>query len=502
MGEKILKVATFTRVSTMEQHSSVLNQQEVFSQWFKNNPACILYENYIDEGISGAKAYKRINWLRMIKDAKEKNFEVILCKSFSRFGRNQRETLTVIADLREIGIRFIFLEDNLDSDRDMANFGLMAWLAEKEANATSERLKYIWESYDSVGRIHAPRPSYGYNWDKEKKNYIVNEDESRVVKDIFNWYLAGDGYNTICRKLLAMNISTKAGGRWQANTIAKMLINEVYIGTLVQAKTRTIDATTKNSRKLDKEKWIKHYENHERIIDDEVFQRVQKIISERRLKALGAYKNKNSSRNSSKSVFSNLLVCSECGANMTIKRKKRLKYISYYQCINYDIHSLRCGHSSNSIKEFELLTLVKSELLDLSKDNQQLLKNMKIKKNTELENIKDELAKIQMKIGKHIEGANILLMNYTNNIVDEEMYLLQNKVLSENLKVLMNEKEFLKKKYEELKEGNKEEDRYKGLEKLLNIPIEKWSNQKLKEVIENIFVSIGGNIEIKIKFEL
>ncbi|MGL4762955.1 MAG: recombinase family protein [Sarcina sp.] len=502
MRGKEFKVAAFTRVSTMEQHSSIVNQQEVFNQWFKNNTDCILYENYIDEGISGAKAYKRINWLRMVEDAKKKKFDIILCKSFSRFGRNQRETLTVIANLREIGIRFIFLEDNLDSDKDMANFGLMAWLAEKEANATSERLKYIWESYDSIGKIHAPRPAYGYNWNKEKKNYAINEVESEVVKKIFNWYLDGEGYNSICRRLLACNIPTKAGGKWQGNTIAKMLINETYIGTLVQAKTKTIDATTKNSRKVDKEDWIKHPNNHEAIIDIEVFKRVQKILNKRKLKAQGAYRDEGVSRNSSKSLFSNLLICSECGTNMTIKRKKRLGYIPYYQCINYDMNSLRCGHSSNSIKESELLSLVKYELTELSKNNYQLLKSVVIKQTNDLENISKELNSVQSKINKHIDIANMLLINYTNGVVDKELYSLQNKSLANQLKVLMKEKEVLEDTYNNFKKGEKDSNIYDGIEKLLYLPIEKWNNQKLKEIIENIYVSIDGGIGIKIRFDL
>ena len=57
------KVACLSRVSTLDQHSSIDNQQEVFQNWLKRNSGCILHKVYTDEGISGAKGYKRKQWL-------------------------------------------------------------------------------------------------------------------------------------------------------------------------------------------------------------------------------------------------------------------------------------------------------------------------------------------------------------------------------------------------------------------------------------------------------
>ncbi|MGL4740713.1 MAG: recombinase family protein [Sarcina sp.] len=499
--DKQYKVATFTRVSTMDQHSSILNQQEIFNQWFKNNQNSVLYDSYVDEGISGAKAYKRVNWLKMIADAKTQKFDIILCKSFSRFGRNQRETLSVIAELREKGIRFIFLEDNLDSERDMANFGLMAWLAEKEANSTSERLKYIWSNYDARGKIHAPKPAYGYEWCKNTKNYVINDDEAKIVKKIFNWYINGDGYNAICRRLTLDSIKTKAGGKWQSNTIAKILTNETYMGTLVQAKSRTIDATTKNSRKIDKKEWIRHINNHKAIINKEIFNHVQEIIEKRKTSAISCYKEQKMSRHSNKSLFSNLLICLECSSHMTIKRKKRLNYIPYYQCRNYDLNSLKSGHVSNSIKEIDLLTIIKNEVVDLSEKNNKLLDNMQVKVFNELATLKKDIDKIQNKIDKQIEVANNLLVSYSNKIVEKELYELQSKSLNGKVKELLIEKNRLERRYQDLRNTKDIEIKYKGIERLVQLPVEKWDNKMLKDIIENIYIGISGEVEIKFKFK-
>lgn len=78
------KVACLSRVSTDEQHTSIENQREIFNDWLVKNKDCVLYKYYVDEGISGTKAYKRVAFLEMLEEGKEKKFDILLCKSFSR----------------------------------------------------------------------------------------------------------------------------------------------------------------------------------------------------------------------------------------------------------------------------------------------------------------------------------------------------------------------------------------------------------------------------------
>ena len=79
---------------------------------------------------------------------------MILSKSYSRFGRNMVETLSAIKELREAGIRIIFIEDNLDSTKDTTNFGLFSWLAEMESKKTSERIKTVFDNFKEKGKIY------------------------------------------------------------------------------------------------------------------------------------------------------------------------------------------------------------------------------------------------------------------------------------------------------------------------------------------------------------
>lgn len=498
---KMKRVATFSRVSTLDQHSSIENQEKVFKQWFENNKEFYHYKSYVDEGISGAKGYKRIQWNMMIKDGGEGRFDVLLCKSFSRFGRNQRETLDAINKLRVKNIRIIFLEDNLDSARDFANFGLMAWLAEKEANATSERIKIIWDSFNIQGKIHTPVAPYGYYYSKEKKNYFVNKEEAKIIKYIFSLYLEGYGYNGICNKLIEKGIKTKRGGTWQGNTVGKILKNEFYLGTLVQGKTRTIDATVKENIKINPNEWYRHENNHEAIIEKEIFYKVNRKIEERGMKARRSQlHNKSNTRNSNKALFSNLLVCGHCGAKMYIKRRKKENYKNCYNCLAYERQGTKCGHKSNRYVEEDIKMLIKLELEDLSENNFKRLKSIKSKKVNKIKNYEIELKKINKDIDKQVILANNLLHSYSKNLVEEELYKLQNSILNKRLKELLEEKESLKLNIDSEYNKLEREKIFKGIEKVLNLPMEQWNNAMLKEIISEIILRIDGTIKLKVKY--
>lgn len=506
------KVAFFSRVSTDLQHSSMENQEKIFQQWLERNPDCVFYKLYEDEGISGSKGYKRVNWLQMLEDGKDGLYDVVVAKSFSRFGRNQTETLQAIKELRLKGIRCVFLEDSLDSEKDMSKFGLFAWLAEQEAQKSSERIKMVWDSFNQQGKVHVTLAPYGYFYDKEIKNFIVNEIEANTVRRIFNLYLEGYGFNNIALTLTNEGVPTKRGGKWAGATVRGILTNEFYIGTLVQGKTRTLDATMKESIKIDEAEWYKHQDNHEAIIELEVFEKVNQQIQERSVKAKNYYTKEHSnkkikysnskSRISNRSLFSNLLVCGECKSTMTIKRKKKDDYKPFYQCIEYDKHSLKCGHSSNRANESFLVEIVKDELTSLSSNNFERLKSILTSKKESKNNIKlqKELDAIERKIDEQIQLANNLLLLYTQGKITELQYGLQNESLNRALNSFMERKKNLIEQIQQDTTKEQTEAIYGGIERILNKPVEEWNNSNLKEVIDSIVIYTDKTIKVNIKY--
>ena len=489
------KVATFSRVSTEreEQKSSIKNQEEIYETWIKRNN-WVLYKSYIDDGISGTKAYKRVQWLKMLEDGKKKKYDILLCKSYSRFGRNMIETLGAIKELRENGIRIIFIEDNLDSELDATKFGLFSWISEQESQNTSKRIKTVFEHFKDIGRIYNCIAPYGYDYNKEKKNFIINKVEAEVVKKIFKLYLQGNGTGKIAKILQEDGVPTKKGGVWRSNTIKNLITNEVYTGVLVQNKTQTIDVTINKSKEIPKEEWIKHYNNHEAIIDKETFAKVNKIF---KLNSENAYKARYSvigeERASNISLFSNLLKCS-CGSSMSIRRKKNRR--PYYNCVEYERQGLSCGHSSNFIQEEILVEYINEKLNRIVENNFEDIiivdeNNIKI-------SLEKKIKELKKKINKQILISNSLLKLYTEGTINMVQFKLQNESISNNLNRLINDKKVLEEKFDDVQENNVNNLK-KSVEAIVKIPVEKWSNAMLKEVIEKIEVNTNGIINIKWK---
>ena len=491
------RVATFSRVSTEmdSQKTSILNQEEIYSSWIEKNK-CILYKSYIDDGISGTKAYKRVEWLKMLEDGKNKKYDILLCKSYSRFGRNMIETLGAIKELRENGIRIIFIEDSLDSEADSTKFGLFSWISEQESQNTSKRIKTVFQHFKEVGKIYNCIAPYGYDYDSNIKNFIINENEARIVKRVFKLYLQGNGTNKIASILVNEGVPSKKGGTWRANTIKNMILNEVYLGTLVQNKSQSIDVTIKKTNKISKEEWIKHYNNHEAIIDEETFLKANNIFKTNSEKAhKSRFSIKGIERASNVSLFSNLLKCS-CGSSMGIRRKKNRK--PYYNCVEYEKIGVACGHQSNFIQEEVLIDYIKEKLDDMIESKFDSIEI--VDRNDVKISLENELQSINKQIDKQIILSNNLLNLYSDGTISAIQFKLQNESISNTLNTLINNKEALEDKINNIPKDNVKNFK-KDVESIVKVSVDKWNNSMIKEVIKKIEINTNGIINIEWKVE-
>ena len=142
----MIQVAAYCRVSTdkEDQANSFDSQQNYFKEYISKNPDWNLYEIYADEGISGTSTRKRRQFNRMIRDAHEGRFQLILTKEVSRFSRNIVDTLSYTRELKRIGVAVEFVTDNIntmDGDGEL-RLSIMATLAQDESRKTSNRV--VW----------------------------------------------------------------------------------------------------------------------------------------------------------------------------------------------------------------------------------------------------------------------------------------------------------------------------------------------------------------------
>ena len=497
-----MKCAIYARVSTDEQGTSIVNQQEYFKDYISRNNFEI-FDIYSEEAFSGKKTTKRLSFQRLLEDGKNKRYDVLLAKSYSRFGRNQRETLTALAELFEHGIRIIFVEDGLDSLRDKGQFGLFAWLAEQEARKVSERIKMTWQVYNKEGKIHNTNAAYGYNYNPSIKNFEVNEKEAQTVRLIFDLYLKGDSFYRICQFLNINGYPTKTHKRWSNIQIKTIILNEFYLGHLIQGKKQTIDITIKKLENIDKNKWYIHKNNHEAIVSDIVFQKAQEEYKKR-----SEYKRqKNPMRHSTKYLFSNLIKCKICGYSGVPKKETRFKksYASY-SCRAYETWGrVVCGHERNGISELKLLPHVQAGLEMLAGNGFKVIKDYYKQNNADSFREKSQLniSTVDKQIEEQTQLSLSLLSAFTDGILGKNQFKVQNEAIEEKLTLLMQQREEMLHEQSKIfvcvdDEGNV----IKAVKALLEIEHSQWTNEMLKKVINKVNIDIPNNdIEILFNYD-
>ena len=149
----------------------------------KKRPAFVI-KKYIDEGITGTQAKKRPAFLRMIQDAKQKKFDLIVTREVCRFARNTVDTLVVTRELKEYGIEVYFVEDNIwtmDGDGEL-RLTIMATLAQEESRKISERVRAGQKISRDKGVLYGSGNILGYDRDKAKGTYVINEEQAETVR--------------------------------------------------------------------------------------------------------------------------------------------------------------------------------------------------------------------------------------------------------------------------------------------------------------------------------
>lgn len=166
------KVVFYGRVST--EHEAQLSALENQMQWYEDvanrNPNWYVIKKYIDEGITGTQAKKRPAFLRMIQDAKQKKFDLIVTREVCRFARNTVDTLVVTRELKEYGIEVYFVEDNIwtmDGDGEL-RLTIMATLAQEESRKISERVRAGQKISRDKGVLYGSGNILGYDRNRQR----------------------------------------------------------------------------------------------------------------------------------------------------------------------------------------------------------------------------------------------------------------------------------------------------------------------------------------------
>ena len=305
------RVAAYARVSTdeEEQLTSYEAQVDYYTRYIQANPDWELVEVYADEGISGTNTKKRKNFNRMIEDALAGKIDRIVTKSVSRFARNTVDTLTTIRKLKDKGVGVFFEKENIDTldSKGELLITIMSSLAQEESRSISENVTWGWRKRIADGKVTVAYSHFlGYEKGEDGTMQIV-EDEAKIVRQIYGMFLDGQTPSGIAARLTRQGIPSPAGKeKWQSSTVKSILTNEKYKGDALLQKTFTVDFLQKKKKANEGEVPQYYVENsHPAIVTEEVFDLVQHELRRRQQKGR---------HTSASSMFSNRIVCGECGA--------------------------------------------------------------------------------------------------------------------------------------------------------------------------------------------
>lgn len=324
--------AVYIRVSTDEQAElSPETQLEKIQEYARKEGIVILQDQiYLDAGISGKKAERRPEFMRMIAAAKEKDcpFSILLLWKFSRFARNQEESVFYKSILRsKCGVDVVSITEPLAA----GPFGslierIIEWMDEFYSIRLSQEVKRSMEVNARRGKLQAT-PSFGYR--VEDGRLVPQPEEALLVRRIFSDFVAGKGLFPIAKELNAMGVKTHRGNAFENRTVEYILRNPVYIGKLRwNPKGRT-------RRDFFNEDLIVADSDHEPLVSLDTWEAAQRRLDE--VKAQWGYKARPTT--DLKHWLSGIVRCSSCGATLIFAMPH------YFKCNNYARG--RCSHSQH-----------------------------------------------------------------------------------------------------------------------------------------------------------
>lgn len=501
-----LRVTDYSRVSTLhlEQKKSLQNQVEHFDEMIKNNENWTYVPGYVDDGISGTTDYKRDNFMKMIDDAKNGKFDLIVTKEISRFSRNTLDSIKYTRELLSYGVAVLFVNDNINTalpDSEL-RLTIMASMAQDEIRRLSERVKFGMNRSIKNGTILGNNMLYGYKKDILTGNLFIIPKEAKIVKRLYNLYAIEKlSLTKIAEKFNKEGIKTCQNKKWCVSTLSRMLKNPKYKGYYCGKKSEIIDYMTKKVKLIPSEEWVM-YEDKVRIppiVDENLWQRANDRLNERS-KPFGKDYAKDKIMYQNRYPLSAKIYCAL--HNEVFHRRKQCSEDITWTCSRYLKESKKVCDSPN-IRESEIYAIfddiIKDLKIEISNVNNILLELYENnEKNIGIENKTIELKK---KIDKVLAKKDKLLeLNIEGNISNSEFNLRNNGCNKElcDIKQEIALLEKTKQSYDDIKD--------KKLEKILKQKIkEKDTKDKIIELLlDKIIVSkINGNkedIELKIFF--
>lgn len=498
-----LRATFYARVSSdsEEQATSVVNQVDYFTNLMKSVPNWTFINGYIDEGISGKSVNKRDAFLKMVEDAKNDKFDLILTKSVPRFARNTLDSIKYTQELLKYSVGIYFLNDSINTFLPDSEFRLtlMASIAQDDLRKLSENVKFGLKQSIKRGVVLGSNNIYGYI--KNKGTLEIVEKEAIVVRKMFTLY---DSYNSLKKTSIVLEklgYFNRKGKPFDTTTIRRILMNPKYKGYYCGNKTTVLDYKSGITKKVPRDKWLIYKDNEKipPIVEEELWNRVNSELEKKQI----GYQNKQRLVVRSNYAYSGKLICKEHNIAYTRSgiKKGRMNDYRYWSCRLYKRGVKYCD--SPLLKESELDILFKNIITKFLKNKDQIKKELldRVKLHNIDINLTQKIASLNKKITELEAKKEKLLELVTNNYIANQEFSKKNEAI--NIEINNIKKELKDIESDKKYNGNTEkklENIKEELEKQLSINNNFVSFMDL--LIDKIYVSKINNNRNLIKLDI
>ena len=310
-----LTVTFYARVSSDsdEQINSLGNQIKYYTDFIKKNPNWTFVPGYIDEGLSGATANKREDFQRMIEDAKQGSFDLIITKEITRFARNTLDSILYTRELLEHGVGVFFQNDNIntfDEDSEL-RLTIMSGIAQDELRKLSSRVKFGHQQAIKNGVVLGNSRIFGYR--KDKGRLVIDEEEAEMVRLLFDLYSSGNySMKQIENIFWEKGYRNHNGNKIAHTTMSGMIANPKYKGYYVGNKVKVVDLFSKKQEFLPPDKWVMYKDETGNVVPAIVSEEVWNLANEVLKRRSEDVKNRQGVCNHA-NIFTGKLFCTHCG---------------------------------------------------------------------------------------------------------------------------------------------------------------------------------------------
>ncbi len=515
VGLKVWLTALYIRLSVEDKGNhgiSLETQQRIMENYASLHPDIQIVDIFCDNGVTGT-TFQRPAFQKMLEAVEDGRVNCIMVKDLSRLGRNVIDSGYYLEKYFPMHhVRFISVNDQYDSNDQQSGssamtLNLKSIVNEAYALDISRKIRAQANQSMKAGEFIGSRPPYGYQKDPDNcHKLVVDEEAAAIVRDIFNMAANGDSLDKIVLTLNEKGIpapgkhgtekgwitNEKLSGRgfWSAWSVNRILTREVYVGDMVQGKTKTINH---KQVKVSPDEWIIVRGTHEPLISRELFDHVQGVLKNRRKHASAVPYTEN--------ILRGKVFCGHCGR--PLNRRRDTKYDQYYlYCYSKYRYTKDFCDGSTYVKEDSvlqtLLTIIQKEAAAVLK-KQTLLQKRDTKKEQKESETTSQLSQLHQRISLDQSFLKSLYQNFVTGILTANEYRTMKEDYEKEINAALAEIHGLEDSQKELEQQKAQlsdlADRLQNIQSDTSL-----SAALIDQLIDRIAVYNDGRLDVDFRF--